>query len=200
MEKIKLGEYCIKKINNVPKQGDFNIDYIDISSIDNKSKSVTGYNTYEISDAPSRAKQLLVKNDVLVSTVRPNLNAIALCDIDTENTLVGSTGFCVLRGNDKVNSKYVYYFCQSKYFVGELMKVATGASYPAVSKNDVKNVMIPKLRIDKQNEIVSTLDAVTGIISSRKEQLELLDSLINSKFVLAYFKYLSKNPLSKSSS
>lgn len=183
MEKIKLGKYCVNKIDNVPAKDDYDIDYIDISSVDNVTKKVIGYSTYDIAEAPSRAKQLLKKNDVLVSTVRPNLNAVALCDIETENVLVGSTGFCVLRGNEKVNSKYLFYFCQSGHFVGELMKVATGASYPAVSKNDVKNVLIPKYQLEKQNEIVETLDKVSGIISHRKEQLKLLDDLIKSRFV-----------------
>jgi type I restriction enzyme S subunit len=183
MEKIKLGKYCISNIDNVPAKDDYDIDYIDISSVDNVMKKVTGYSTYNIIDAPSRAKQLLRKNDVLVSTVRPNLNAVALCDFETENVLVGSTGFCVLRGNEEVNSKYLFYFCQSSHFVGELMRVATGASYPAVSKNDVKNVLIPKYQLEKQSEIVETLDKVSCIIRYRKEQIKLLDDLIKSRFV-----------------
>jgi len=183
MDKIKLEEYCVNKINSIPNKGDFAIDYIDISSVDNSSKKILGYNTYEISEAPSRAKQLLELGDVLVSTVRPNLNAVALCDIFADNILVGSTGFCVLRGNDKVNNKYLYYFCQSKYFVGELIKVATGASYPAVSKNDITNILIPNIKIEHQNQIVKILDAVKKIINNRKEQLELLDELVKSRFV-----------------
>lgn len=183
MEKIRLGKFCVDKIDNVSTQGDYDIDYIDISSVDNVIKKITGFNTFNISEAPSRAKQMLEKNDVLVSTVRPNLNAIALCDIDSGNILVGSTGFCVLRGNDKVESRYLFYFCQSKYFINELMNVATGASYPAVSKNDVKNVLISNITLEKQTEIVEILDSIRGILNHRKEQLKLLDDLIKSRFV-----------------
>ncbi|RDU22606.1 restriction endonuclease subunit S [Anaerosacchariphilus polymeriproducens] len=193
MEKIRLGKFCVDKIDNVSAQGDYDIDYIDISSVDNVTKKITGFNTFSILEAPSRAKQMLEKNDVLVSTVRPNLNAIALCDIDSENTLVGSTGFCVLRGNDKVDSRYLFYFCQSKYFINELMNVATGASYPAVSKNDIKNVLIPNITLEKQTEIVEILDSIRGILNHRKEQLKLLDDLIKSRFVEMFGDTISNN-------
>lgn len=59
----------------------------------------------------------------------------------------------MLCGNDKVNNKYMFYFCQSKYLVGELMKVATGASYPAVKTSGVLNVMISDLKIAEQDDV-----------------------------------------------
>lgn len=77
-----------KKISNVPKQGQFDIDYIDISSINGVAKSVVGDKSYEISENPIRAKQLLETGDVLVSTLRANLDAVGLCDIEAENTLL----------------------------------------------------------------------------------------------------------------
>ena len=48
------------------------------------------------SEAPSRARQRVRKDDVLVSTVRPNLNAVAKVPKSLD-AATASTGFCVLR-------------------------------------------------------------------------------------------------------
>ena len=51
--------------------------YIDISSVDNQAKRIVAPKTLLGAEAPSRARQVVQTNDVLVSTTRPNLNAVA---------------------------------------------------------------------------------------------------------------------------
>lgn len=70
--------------------------YIDISSIDNLTKRIIGYQEIPVNDAPSRAKYILEENDIIVSTVRPNLNAVAIVDKKYAGC-IGSSGFCVVR-------------------------------------------------------------------------------------------------------
>jgi type I restriction enzyme S subunit len=53
------------------------IVYIDLSSVDNDKKVVTSSQHIAADQAPSRARQLVRAGDVLVSTVRPNLNGVA---------------------------------------------------------------------------------------------------------------------------
>ena len=91
-ERVPIDTYCEKKIPTLQKTYDGLIDYVDISSVDNTEKKIISYQTIESNGAPSRAKQLLKKGDVLVSTVRPNLNAVAVVEEETENLMVGSTG------------------------------------------------------------------------------------------------------------
>jgi type I restriction enzyme S subunit len=118
------------------------IDYIDISSIDNQSKTIATFQIIDAENAPSRAKQIIHKNDILVSTVRPNLNAVAVVDLETPNCQIASTGYCVLRCTEKANYRYVFYFCTSPIFVGGMTSQASGASYPAVSNSIVKSALI----------------------------------------------------------
>lgn len=56
----KLVDRELKKKKDIAKTHD-TIHYIDISSIDNESKQVTGYVSYQIDEAPSRAQQVLKK-------------------------------------------------------------------------------------------------------------------------------------------
>lgn len=93
-----IGDVVDRKIARVAKvfSKTDEIQYLDISSIDNASKTVTGLTPYTLMDAPSRAQYVLAKDDIVYSTVRPNLQNIAINPYEEEN-VVGSTGFCVLR-------------------------------------------------------------------------------------------------------
>jgi len=49
------------------------IQYIDISSV--SAGRLSGYTEYGINDAPSRARRIIRPDDIIFSTVRPNLRA-----------------------------------------------------------------------------------------------------------------------------
>lgn len=181
--RIPLDNVCMKKIPTLSLQYDGLIDYIDISSVDNAKKRIASMQCISAKDAPSRAKQLLKVGDILVSTVRPNLNAVAMVEQQTDNLLVGSTGYCVIRCNDNVDKRYVFYFCQSPYFIDDMTSQATGASYPAVSSGIVKSSAIPNHPMEMQKQIADRLDKVTELIALRKEQLAKLDQLVKARFV-----------------
>jgi len=181
-EKVRLGELCNTNIDTLSSKEDCLIDYIDISSIDNEKKEITSYKVYEAREAPSRAKLLIKKNDVLVSTVRPNLNAVAMITCETTNKMVASTGFCILRSNGSLDNKYLFYFTRSKSFITKLMRAAKGASYPAVSNTDVLNISIPFPPLDIQEKIANELETVSRLLSLQKRKIEELDRLIKSVF------------------
>ena len=183
LKRNPIDTYCDKKIPTLQKAYDGLIDYIDISSVDNTEKKIVSFQTLAAKDAPSRAKQLLKKGDILVSTVRPNLNAVAIVEEETENLMVGSTGYCVLRCNGTMDNRYLFNFCQSQYFIDDMTSQATGASYPAVSNGIVRNSLIPVYPIEQQREIADRLDTVSNLIALRKQQLSELDNLVKSRFI-----------------
>jgi len=182
-KRVPLDSYCEKKIPTLQNTYNGLIDYIDISSVDNAEKKIISYQTVDAQDAPSRAKQLLKKDDIIVSTVRPNLNAVAVVENETDNLMVGSTGYCVLRCKENMDTRFLFNFCQSQYFVDDMSSQATGASYPAVSTAIVRNSLIPWYSIEEQREIAKTLDKLTTLISLRKQQLAKLDELVKARFV-----------------
>jgi len=71
-----LGELADEPVEQTGPMSDF--VYFDISSIDRATKKITEPKLLTMSQAPSRAKQVLRAGDVLVSMTRPNLNAVAL--------------------------------------------------------------------------------------------------------------------------
>ena len=183
MEKIKLDDLCVPSARQIKEDPDKLIDYIDIASVDNENKKVTGFQTMSFGEAPSRARKAVKKGSILVSTVRPNLNAVAILEDDTPNVSVASTGFCILNCKDNVDNRFVFNFCKSKAFIEDMVSQATGASYPAVSDNIVRSALVPNYPYEEQCHISEILDRVSSAIEKRKVELAILDDLIKARFV-----------------
>lgn len=181
----KLGEVCYpkNKIQRATKCFDTSdkILYIDISSIDNTIQKMTDVISVTFGDAPSRAQQKVEYGDIIVSTVRPNLKNIAIID-RYESNLVASSGFCVLRNTEHVERNYLFYYITSDLFTQHLMKLTTGANYPAVRDQDVRDLIIPLPPKSTQLSIVSELDKINELIRLKKEQLKDYDNLAQSIF------------------
>ncbi len=191
MEKIKLGDLCKPSAGQIKEDEDTLIDYIDISSVDNETKKVTGYQTITFGEAPSRARKAVRRGNVLVSTVRPNLNAVALLEEDTPNVSVASTGFCILESKDDVDPRFILNFCKSKPFIDDMVSQAIGASYPAVSDKIVRSALVPKYSYQEQQHISTVLDKLAGIIDDRRIELQQLDDLIKARFVELFGDYFN---------
>jgi type I restriction enzyme S subunit len=174
------------------KNADEEFLYVDISSIDNKKGRIIDCKRLKGSEAPSRARKRIRENDIIVSTVRPNLNATALVPKELDNQ-VCSTGFCVLRSNGQVIPDYLYYYTRTSVFIKSLMTKAKGASYPAVSVEDVKQVEIPVFSIEDQRRIVSALKIAYGLIRRREQANQMTNKLLQTSF-LQMFGDPAKNP------
>ena len=134
------------------------IKYIDISSIDNIKNEIIGFTEYKIGDEPSRAQQCLVKGDILISTVRPNLKNIAVNDYNDEN-IIGSSGFCVLRPN-KCELEYLLAVVKSEKFTNDMVAKTTGANYPAIHSTDILNYEIAVPPIELQNQFANIVKQI----------------------------------------
>lgn len=134
-------------------------------------------------DAPSRARQLIKMGDVLVSTVRPNLNGVAPVTEEFDGA-TASTGFCVLRPRpDKLANSYLMHWVRSPQFIDSMTRLATGASYPAVTDRIVKSSVIPLPPVDEQRRIAAILDKADALRRKRQRALDLLGSLSQSIFL-----------------
>lgn len=182
-QQVKLDELCVHKIETISSDENGLIDYFDIASVDNTKKKIISHQSLKIEEAPSRAKQIVQLNDILVSTVRPNLNAVTIIDNKTKNKMVASTGFCVLRASEKIEPRYLFYFVQSPTFINSMTAQATGASYPAVSNSIVKSSHIPLPDLPTQRRIADTLDKVSEGIEVCRRMLGELDLMVKAKFV-----------------
>ena len=147
-----IGDYVSDKTLKASKlDNTTDIKYIDISSINNQSNEITSYTEYNINERPSRAQQVVNKGDILISTVRPNLNNVAMVT-DSFNNMVASTGFCVIKKNEKVNEYFIFTLVKNIEFANYLTKLTTGANYPAVNNKAILDFKIDLPPIELQNQ------------------------------------------------
>lgn len=172
----ELAEINSKNItkNNCPES----INYIDISSI--SDEKITNLKHIHYSQAPSRAKRIVSNNDIIISTVRPNLRQYAVLENIPINT-VASTGFCVISSKKENYVWFLYSFLISDVFNEYLIRVADGAAYPSFNPKEIEDAIIPKPPEDiiiKINFLAKNINQKITLNNQINETLEAMAQAI----------------------
>ena len=129
----RVRDFVVSDVSNVKSSPiDRGFRYLEIANISTDS---CAYETVQVTqgEEPDRAHYILERKDVVVSTVRPNRNAVAFIK---EDGIIGSSGLAVLRTNG-VEPEYLFAFCKTDYFFKCLVRASKATMYPAVSNADV---------------------------------------------------------------
>lgn len=177
------------------------VNYIEINDVDSSGK-VLNTGIFSFKDAPSRARRILAKDDVLISTVRTYLKAIAFVKEEPDN-LICSTGFCVLSPMPFLRPKYLYYSCLNEVFLQNVIANSKGVSYPAITATELVGLNIPFPPLYEQSQIVEFLDAKTSLIDKlidvKQRRIELLKEKRAALINIAVTKGLDPNVKMKDS-
>jgi type I restriction enzyme, S subunit len=184
--KIKIKEVIDTSILKAKKvyADDDEISYIDISCIDNSINKIVSYNEYLFNEAPSRAQQCIQEEDILISTVRPNLKNIAMVEENYGN-MVATSGVTILRSS-KVNKYFLYKYVLSDYFTDEMVSVTSGANYPAIKSSDIYNHEMIYPPIELQNEFADFVKQVDNLKMQMEKSLKELEDNFNSLMQRAF--------------
>jgi len=88
------------------------------------------------------------------------------------------TAFGLIADKKSLIPKYLYYFCLSYDFE----RLNTTVTIPSLTKSNLLSVEIPLPPLPEQQRIVARLDKAQQLIDKRKEQLALMNSLVQSLF------------------
>lgn len=156
-----------KEVWNQAKNPRSTFRYIDISCIDNSAGQIGDVREIAGADAPSRAKRIVRKGDVLFATTRPNLKNIAVVPTVLDGEIC-STGFCVLRPKPSptenaphATSEWLYFACRSDLIVDQVIPNQEKSTYPAVSDDEVLAAHIPVAPLDEQRRIIARIEELT---------------------------------------
>lgn len=150
---------------------DAEIEYLDIGAVGHGQILLTP-DRMTFGAAPSRARRVVQKGDILVSTVRTYLRAVARIAEPPEN-LIASTGFAVLRARpDVIEPRFLFYWCLSDHFIESVVSKSTGVSYPAINASDLLAMPVFCPPLDVQRRIADMLDVEI-------EKMEELRSTVN---------------------
>ena len=117
---------------------------------------------------------------VLYSKLRPNLNKVVLPEIDGYAT----SEMLPLRPDTSVLSReYLAEYLRSDHFVTWAISKTAGAKMPRLGSKELlsKELHIPSL--EEQAHIVALFQRVAELIDTKKQELELLDELVKSRFI-----------------
>ena len=159
---------------------DYEIEYVEISDV-NQMSGITGSTSYKFADAPSRARRMLQDGDVLVSTVRTYLRAIAPVVTPAQN-FIASTGFAVVRPRKGIlDGTFLGYLLRAEWWISEVIARSVGVSYPAINSSDLIGLNVPIPAWHEQIQIARFLGNETARIDALIEEQQRLIELLKEK-------------------
>ena len=163
---------------------DFELEYVDIGNVDS-SGQIQQTAAYRFELAPSRARRKVRDGDVIISTVRTYLQAIAPIQAPPSNLIV-STGFAVVRpAPEKLSPHFCKFALREPEFLAEVERRSVGVSYPAINASDLGDISIPLPPLPQQQAIADYLDRETARLDSLvAEKVRLLDLLAEKRRAL----------------
>jgi type I restriction enzyme S subunit len=173
---------------------DIEINYIEIGDV-NPIDGIKETCLYRFNEAPSRARRIVKEGDVIISTVRTYLKAIASIS-SMYNGYIASTGFAVLTPKS-IHSGFLGKIVLNEGFIGEIISLSKGVSYPSVTAQDLMNISIPLPEIKEQTTIANFLDHKTAqiddLIAKKERLIQLLDEECTAIINQAVTKGLNPN-------
>ncbi|MFT6336457.1 MAG: type I restriction enzyme S subunit [Halioglobus sp.] len=153
------------------------IKYVDIGNV-SYNEGIGQTQVFTFSKAPSRARRLTELGDVIVSTVRTYLKAIAPIDSLEKTNYVYSTGFAILSPYG-ITPSYLKHAIRSDYFTNKVDKASIGISYPSINSAALGSIKIPVPPVSEQTRIAKFLDEkcvkIDKSIAQKERLIELLE-------------------------
>lgn len=188
LAKIKYNNY--KRLGEIVKfssetwnQKDFfenTFPYIEISEIDTLSGEIQNITQVDKSEAASRAKMVVRENDIIISTTRPNRGAIALIKKEQDFS-IASTGFSVIRNitNPDIDRQYLFAILRQQIILKQFEQRSSGGNYPAITQEELSNVIIPFANKEKQTSVVKIFNNCFAEKQKNEAEAEKLLSSID---------------------
>lgn len=173
-----LGEICEVNTDNISSKNNIKL----LSYLDSSSVTQNVFDRYQIfnhvkDEIPSRAKRKVRYNDIIYSTVRPNLKHYGIIKDNVENVVV-STAFAVIRSCcDYISNELLYLILTENKNTELLQGIAemSKATYPSITPEDIMNLKV--------------------LIPMKSMELNDIDKGVKHCFNSIYFKHQENNKL-----
>lgn len=137
--------------------------YIDVTSIDKENGKVAEPKVLQANEAPSRARKVVQKSDVLYSCVRPYLLNVAVVEDDFDPKPIASTAFAILNGHRLVLPRYLWIVLRSPFMVARVEEDMRGQAYPAINDADFSILPFPLPPLAEQHRLVAKVEELVGL-------------------------------------
>ena len=183
MSYVRLGDLCVINSGGTPrrnnesywKNGD--VPWVKISDL--KNGIVESTEEFITLDGLNNSSAKIFPKGTLLYTIFATIGEVAILKMDaaTNQAIVGIQ----LKENKKVYLKYIYYYLKSQ--TNNIKQLGRGVAQNNINLSVVKNMIIPIVSLEKQSNIIATLNKLEKIKGNRITILNCLDDLIKSRFV-----------------
>lgn len=159
--------------------------YIEIGGV-NSVDNIANANEVLIDKAPSRATQIVENGDLIIGTTRPYLKRFAIIR-DFEDGYVCSSGFQVIKKSSDYDLRYILEVLKLETTIKQFESLMTGALYPAINAEQLKQVRIPFPPVEVQVSIAEYIEQAKEESKRINEQANALRIQAKKEFEEAIF-------------
>ena len=182
MEYTTIGKSCSLVSGGTPSRSkdeywrNGTIPWIKIGNI--KSKYVNGYDELITEQGLNNSSAKLLKKGTILYTIFATLGEVGILDIEacTNQAIVG-----ISINDSRITTDYLYYYLKSKKEY--VNSIGRGVAQNNINLTTLKEFEIPLIDVDKQLNIVKSLEKTEKIIDLKKNEIDDLDLLIKARFV-----------------
>lgn len=152
------------------KHPDNSFNYVELADIDASIGVIHSASEIKGEEAPSRARRVIRRGDVIVSSVEGSLEKVALVDEEHEGSLA-STGFFQFRARTAYPEVFLI-LSKSIVLQAQFKRECAGTILTAVPNGSLKRILVPVLPSEFQQKITSLVQQSR---EARKKARELLE-------------------------
>lgn len=156
---------------------DQRVGYIELSDIAPNYQEITSSEEMLVHELPSRATFLVRRGQIITAiagnSVGTTGHASALVS-DKYDGFICSNGFRVLSPNEsEINPHYLLFALSGEAFLQQAFRARTGAAIPAISDDDLLEILIPRQEQELEKLISTAVER--GILERTKLEADLAD-------------------------
>ena len=170
---VRIRDVTSDRGQRIP-DGDFT--YIDVTAINKEAGIVAVPKVLTKDVAPSRARKIAAKGDVLYSCVRPYLLNVAVLDQDFDPAPIASTAFALLNGHGLILPWYLWIALRSPFMVECVEENQRGQAYPAINDKDFSLLPFPLPPLAEQHRIVAKVEELMALLDRLEAALATRDT------------------------
>lgn len=171
-----VGEVATINGKSIDKDYPFeDIEYLDTGSI--TEGEISEYQYLQLKDAPSRAKRIVQKNDIVVSMVRPIQKHYGILKDVASNAIV-STGFVVI-SCVKIDPHFIYLLLTQKEMTEylDVIAEASTSTYPSLNPSDIAEIDFQIPPVELLQQFSEYAGNTWGKIAQNNSQIDVLSHL-----------------------
>ena len=153
------------------------INYDSYISTENMIKDKGGV-TIASSIPDSKTASAYRPNDILLSNIRPYFRKIWYADKNGSC----SNDVLVVRANEDVDSKFLYYVLSDNNFFNYDTVTSKGTKMPRGTQTAIMKYLVPDINVGKQRKIANILSSYDNLIENNNKRIKLLEQMAGNLY------------------